>query len=427
MRYYMLSLILLVLGSPAFSKGIEFQDGTIWEAMDLAKSQNKVLFVDVYTAWCGPCKIMARNVFTLDEVGEYYNKNFINYKVDAEEDDGPDFVERYPVNAYPTFLFNSPDGKVKLSKEGSMSPEAFIRLAKTAVGEKIEGWVSYGELRAKYDNGDRSIELIRQLLLGAKEYSFDLKDDSEKENFDKWIQSVSSSYESQGELRDKISSDDFLIIYTYFLGQDINHPLVELVFDYYDEFSKVSGQQIVSRFITVMSAGTVDKLSKNGDKAYKSLIDDLSVNPAVQKSLSALSESDPFFRDYYSQTIQNADLEYFIATENWTDYAATSVSMIDDLGDTVNVGQLMRPVTRAIDAGCADVQSLSQLEPLAKKGYELAKDDADVCTAYARLLALVGKEREAKRMYKIAISNYDFTNPKHKKVIAQLNKERDSL
>ena len=64
-------------------QGICFYSGNWEEVCRKAAGENKVIFLDVYTSWCGPCKKMASEVFTLPEVGSFFNTHFINYKIDA--------------------------------------------------------------------------------------------------------------------------------------------------------------------------------------------------------------------------------------------------------------------------------------------------------------------------------------------------------
>ena len=85
-------------------QGINFSDKSVDELLKQAKKQNKLIFVDMYTVWCGPCKHMAKNIFTQSEAGEYFNENFINLKLDAEKE-GKEFARKYNVTAYPTFFF----------------------------------------------------------------------------------------------------------------------------------------------------------------------------------------------------------------------------------------------------------------------------------------------------------------------------------
>ena len=117
----------------ATAQGIEFFKGTWAQALEKAKQENKPVFVDAYTVWCGPCKYMAANVFTVDSVGEYYNKNFINYKFDMEKGEGPDFASKYRVTAYPTLLYLTSDGKVLHRVMGAKQPEGFLNEGRKAI------------------------------------------------------------------------------------------------------------------------------------------------------------------------------------------------------------------------------------------------------------------------------------------------------
>jgi len=114
-------------------KGIQFFHGTWKEVLAESKKQNKPIFVDAYTTWCGPCKYMAANVFTNDSVGAYYNANFINYKFDMEKGEGPEFAGKYRITAYPTLLYINAEGKVVHRVIGGKQPDQFIEDGKRAM------------------------------------------------------------------------------------------------------------------------------------------------------------------------------------------------------------------------------------------------------------------------------------------------------
>lgn len=132
-KLFFVALILFSVNIITQAQGINFFKGTWAEALETAQAENKPIFVDAYTVWCGPCKYMAAQVFPVDSVGAYYNENFINYKYDMEKGDGPKFAEKYRVTAYPTLLYINPDGKVLLREMGAKQPEPFINAGKKAM------------------------------------------------------------------------------------------------------------------------------------------------------------------------------------------------------------------------------------------------------------------------------------------------------
>ncbi|MCU0325087.1 MAG: thioredoxin family protein [Spirosomaceae bacterium] len=108
---------------------IKEKDRDFEQILALAKQQNKMVFVDVYTTWCGPCKWMDENVFSDARVAEKFNKKFINYKIDGESFEGVNVVIKYSVGAYPTYIFVKPDGTPLHRIEGMMGVEGLIQEA----------------------------------------------------------------------------------------------------------------------------------------------------------------------------------------------------------------------------------------------------------------------------------------------------------
>ncbi len=106
------------------------------EVLDKAERKNKIVFVDIYTDWCLPCKVMDKEIFQDEATAAFMNENFINYKVNAEKGEGPDINLIYSVNGYPTLLFLDSKGRVLLRNDGSMGIVAFNILAERALEAK---------------------------------------------------------------------------------------------------------------------------------------------------------------------------------------------------------------------------------------------------------------------------------------------------
>lgn len=83
---------------------INFLKGDLETAGQKAKEEEKLIFVDTYADWCRPCKMMDKQVFTDENVIEYFNDNFVAVKIDGEKGNGPDFMKKYNIRAYPTFV-----------------------------------------------------------------------------------------------------------------------------------------------------------------------------------------------------------------------------------------------------------------------------------------------------------------------------------
>lgn len=53
-------------------EGVRFESLTFEEALQKAKEENRWIFLDAYTSWCGPCKVMAEPSFYASESGECF-------------------------------------------------------------------------------------------------------------------------------------------------------------------------------------------------------------------------------------------------------------------------------------------------------------------------------------------------------------------
>lgn len=114
--------------------GISFDKMSLEKALKQAKKEDKLIFIDCYTSWCGPCKRMAATTFQEEEVGKFFNKNFINLKVDIEKDeDGPEIARRYRVRAYPTLIVINGDGNLVKQTVGFQTSDKLMAFAKSVI------------------------------------------------------------------------------------------------------------------------------------------------------------------------------------------------------------------------------------------------------------------------------------------------------
>jgi len=104
MKKILLIVIFTFLGSTVFAQ-VDFQKGSLSDMFSKAKTEKKILMVDVMTDWCKWCIELDNKVYSRPEVYEFANANQVNYKIDAEKGEGVDFAKKYKVNGYPTVLF----------------------------------------------------------------------------------------------------------------------------------------------------------------------------------------------------------------------------------------------------------------------------------------------------------------------------------
>lgn len=112
------------------TSGIQFIESDWNKALDEAKKQHKLIFLDAYAAWCGPCKLLKKNTFPDKDAGDFFNENFISVAVDMEEGLGPRLAEQFRVEAYPTLIIADESGREVAYTKGYMSAADLIEFGK---------------------------------------------------------------------------------------------------------------------------------------------------------------------------------------------------------------------------------------------------------------------------------------------------------
>ncbi|MFM6925617.1 MAG: thioredoxin family protein [Ferruginibacter sp.] len=115
--------------------GIQFIEENWAKAVAEARKQKKMIFIDAYTSWCGPCRMLKENTFTDKAAGEFFNKHFINIALDMEKGDGIAFAQKYQIAAYPTLLIMDADQKSVSMSEGYINPAQLIEFGKYVINK----------------------------------------------------------------------------------------------------------------------------------------------------------------------------------------------------------------------------------------------------------------------------------------------------
>ncbi|MDZ4747744.1 MAG: thioredoxin domain-containing protein [Saprospiraceae bacterium] len=204
MRSILITFTVLFLTTLSVAgQGIEFYHGTWEEAILKAKAEDKIIFVDAYTTWCGPCKRMAASTFPDQAVGELFNQHFLSLKIDMEKEMGLEFKKKFPVNAYPTLFFIDYDQVLIRQAVGAKSPADLIALGESIIA-KYDKSTKY---EAAYASGDRSYQLVYDYVAAlnksgkpsvkiANDYLLEEKDLTTPENL-KFILEAASQVDCQ--------------------------------------------------------------------------------------------------------------------------------------------------------------------------------------------------------------------------------------
>ncbi|TWV95630.1 thioredoxin family protein [Chitinophaga pinensis] len=146
-KFLITSALFLVFNSGVFAqhkqsaeavvagKEISFTNGTWKELTAQAAKSGKLIFVDVNTTWCGPCRLLKSTTFKDENVATYFNQHFISYSVDAEKGEGETLAEQWKVRAYPTLLLVNAEGKIVSRQIGYVNAERLLSWGKESAAQ----------------------------------------------------------------------------------------------------------------------------------------------------------------------------------------------------------------------------------------------------------------------------------------------------
>jgi thioredoxin-related protein len=183
MKHFTLFILLMGIGISLFSQesttGIAFQKGEFKAILEKAKAEDKLVFMDVFTTWCGPCKMLDRNTFSDEEVGKKFNAQFVSYKLDAEKGEGIDIAAKYAVEAYPNMLFVNGNGELVHRVVGYIPAEELLKNAEVAAQKKANMKpISWYEANYAAKKGDKNFMegYVTQLKMDGKDNSKQLEE-----------------------------------------------------------------------------------------------------------------------------------------------------------------------------------------------------------------------------------------------------------
>lgn len=345
---------------------IDFHTGEAWEqVLDMAASEDKLIFMDAVTSWCAPCKKMAQNVYSVDSVGDYFNEHFISVQYDIEHGEGKLVADKYRVQGYPTLIVLNTQGAVINRVCGYQSAEKLLQLARSARNNDM----AFYDVERKYQAGDRSAGLMNRYLALLKKGC--IAHDS-----------LSLAYINSLKLVDLYKLENWEIFNEYVYGLDDN-TAVNLILNNKQKFYKLYGEKLVQYKLIELFVKHYDTEHIRAKNAKSFNQDDF--NKRVNELPDELKKPILLY-----MTLLEAE-----KMKKWPDYIETALTLTDKYGEDRQVW--LARFAAEIVAHTNDKLSLNRALGWMER-ICATTDDPFYWITYAQLLDKTGDTDQAKQV-----------------------------
>jgi len=368
-----LLLIMFTLSVSAQYEGIKFNhELTFADALSKAKNENKYVFIDCFTTWCGPCKLMVFDVFSQKRVGDYYNRNFINLKLDLEKPENKYIAEKYKVTAFPTYLFFDPNGELKFRAKAYLEAPIFLEMAKAAQDKDNNFEVN----AKKIIDGDRSIGTVKRFFV-------------QEPYFKKSESLVEECFKTLSD-EEKISEDGW-DLFNLYIKDPKSEPFQFFLKNRY-KYAEKYGKGVVEKRILYGLFLYTYEMDIAGFDSLRS-IDPVLFDKA--NNFIAISAA-------YQECVKNKDKDN---QADWINFIRIASPYLDDQcddGDYISdkAWKIYRNKNKIKDKNIIEKACL-----WAKKAYTLQPKSTEITDLYAHLLFATGKKNDAIKLEEEALKN----------------------
>lgn len=169
MKYTFLFLLFLFAVSTGIGQGIQFEPAhTLWDSiLQKAAAEKKIIFVSAYSNSCHNCRHMMDSIYPDAAIGRVFNDKYINVKIDLDAAANEAFAVQYQIFSYPTYLFFDEKGVQLHRVAGAKTVAEMLEIGAQASEPEFQ----YYRLKARFENGDRSVDLLRRLTFMSESLS----------------------------------------------------------------------------------------------------------------------------------------------------------------------------------------------------------------------------------------------------------------
>lgn len=359
----------------AQEQGIHFEHGLNWAQVQAkAKKENKYIFVDCFTTWCGPCKMMSAQIFPLKEVGDAMNKDFITVGVqldttikDNEEikrwyQDAHNLSKNYGVHVYPTYLIFNPHGKLVHRFVGSMDASSFLSKTANALNPETQFYTMVD----KYISGRKDTAFLHSLaLIAADAYDMNIAN-----------KAANAYVTAQPDLYKK----DVLEFIGRFT-QSSQDKGFEIMMTHADKVDAVLGEGRSDRMIR-------DIIFK--EEIYPVIF----TTGASQKVWDSLQEALTIkYPSRANEVIMYSKVVFYQGSGDWNNFAPAVVAYMKLYGHKENDNQLNQ-FAWTVFQNCSDMTCVAEALEWSRRSFSKNQNPAFLDT-YANILYKMGRKDEA--------------------------------
>lgn len=359
----LLYILSLFISTVFMAQGsINFENSTFKDILAKAKKEKKIIFMDAFASWCGPCKMMEKNVFPKDNVKKYYNENFINARFDMEKGEGREIAQKYLVRSYPTFLFLNGDGEVVFKGMGYLEENDFLAMGK----EANNPFSKEGGIKERFEKGESDPEFLKNII---------------KTNANSDMEFAKKASERYFKVKkNKEFSQEEISMLLYFLKStdDVNYQVFK---NSKAEIIKYLPENIYNQLDSQLKLSKVIEKSVDYDK--KTINDTYFLTEAT-KLVGAQEAQDALYR---------LQLNYYSAVKNFAKYEKAALAYYKD-GEGFNSTELLQ-ASLLFSEFVSDLHSLNKAKIWAEK-VVMSGETAENTYILAKIYLKTGDKEKAK-------------------------------
>ena len=357
---FILAILFFVSIAKAQKSAINFLENDYKSALEQSKTSKKPIFVMVYATWCPHCNKMKATVLKDPTVVDFFNANYINVMMDGESPTGKDFMKKFRVTSFPTFLYLNEKETHLYSTGGEFTTEEFISESKKALNPNTQ--IPY--LEKQFNDDIRSSEACLLYLNGIrKSIDRDKTDD------------VVAKYLAT-QPKDQLFTPINWRIIAFGVNQ-MNTKEFDFVLNHQSDFAKVSSpKRVEAKIVSVVNQALKHNMENLDSIGY-------SKNRILAKN-SNLTKVDSL--------VFKLDLQMYEACKCWDKYKQTTLESVQKW--SWNDYKTINEISKIYIQHISEKNALQQAIIWAKRSVEL-NDSAESNFSLARLYNKIKDKKSA--------------------------------